>query len=342
MIFGLFDHLDRRDEPLAKTYDDRLRLIAAAEAAGFHSYHLAEHHMTPLGMAPSPGVFLAAVARHTERLRFGPMVYLLPLYHPLRLIEEICMLDNLGGGRLDVGVGRGISPFEIGYYGIDMEETQDIFDEFFDVLAAGLTRERLSHRGGRYQFDDVPMVLRPVQRPAPPMWYGPRSQNGIAFAARHGMNIIALGPVSWVREAVASYREAWAAYADDPLRALSPVADPHIGALRQVFVAESDAEAERLARPAYKYWFDSLARLWRDRGSFPPIAIPEDFDEARRQGALIVGAPATVRAGLAAQAETCGFTYAVLQIAFGNLTHDQEMRSLDLIASEVMPGLTGG
>ncbi len=339
MKFGLFDHLDGRDEKLGKIYDDRLTLIRAAEAAGFHGYHLAEHHMTPLGMAPSPGIFLAAVARETTRIRFGPMVYLLPLYHPLRLIEEICMLDHLSGGRFDPGIGRGISKFEIGYYGVGMDETQEIFDEVFEVLAGGLTRDRLTHAGARFAFDDVPMVLRPEQRPRPPFWYGPRSQASLDFAARNGMNIISLGPDSRIREAAAGYAAAWEATRDDPARARSPVTEPLIGALRQTFVAETDAEAERIARPAYKYWFDSLAKLWRDHGDFPPIAIPEDFDEARRQGALVVGAPDTVRDTLAAQIAECGFNYAVLQLAFGNLTHAQEMRSLALVAAEVMPPL---
>ncbi len=107
MKFGIFDHLDRRDQPLGQFYDDRLEMAAAYEAAGFYSYHIAEHHATPLGMAPSPNVFLAAVARCTTTLRFGPLVYLLPMYHPVRLAEEICMLDHLSGGRLDVGVGVG-------------------------------------------------------------------------------------------------------------------------------------------------------------------------------------------------------------------------------------------
>ena len=82
-----------------------------------HAYHLAEHHATPLGMAPSPSVFLAAVAQRTKRLRFGPMIYALPLYHPLRMIEEICMLDQMSGGRLDVGFGRGASPIELDLFG---------------------------------------------------------------------------------------------------------------------------------------------------------------------------------------------------------------------------------
>ena len=112
MEFGIFDHVDASGVPLQQFYDDRFRIVEAYDRAGFYCYHVAEHHATPLGMAPSPGVFLAAVAQRTKQLRFGPLVYTLPLYHPLRLTEEICMLDQMSGGRMQVGIGRGISPLE--------------------------------------------------------------------------------------------------------------------------------------------------------------------------------------------------------------------------------------
>ncbi len=107
MEFGVFDHLDKNDLPLERFYRERLEIIEAYERAGVYAYHVAEHHLTPLGMAPSPSVFLAAVAQRTQRLRFGPMVYVAPLYHPLRLLEEIGMLDQMSGGRLDMAFGRG-------------------------------------------------------------------------------------------------------------------------------------------------------------------------------------------------------------------------------------------
>ena len=103
MLFGIFDHLDDGGVPLGQLFEERLQLIEAYDRAGFYGYHLAEHHATPLGYAPSPGVFLSAVAQRTRQLRFGPMVYLLPLYHPLRLIEEICMLDQMSAGPLSAG-----------------------------------------------------------------------------------------------------------------------------------------------------------------------------------------------------------------------------------------------
>ena len=100
--FGVFDHLDRNDLPLREYYEQRLKVIEAFDRGGFYAYHVAEHHFTPLGMAASPGIFLSAVAQRTTTLRFGPLVYILPFYHPLRLAEEICMLDQLSGGRLEL------------------------------------------------------------------------------------------------------------------------------------------------------------------------------------------------------------------------------------------------
>ena len=109
MKFGVFDHVDRGATSLAELYESRLKLAEIYDRSGFYAYHIAEHHSTPLGFAPSPGIFLSAVAQRTKRLRFGPMVYLLPFYHPIRLIEEICMLDQLSDGRLELGIGRGVS-----------------------------------------------------------------------------------------------------------------------------------------------------------------------------------------------------------------------------------------
>ena len=122
MDIGIFDHVDRGAGPLPQFFEDRLALIEAYDRLGFYSYHVAEHHFTPLGMASSPAVYLSAVAQRSKRLRFGPMVFCLPLYHPLRIAEEICMLDQMSGGRFDLGVGRGISPLESRSYGESPED----------------------------------------------------------------------------------------------------------------------------------------------------------------------------------------------------------------------------
>lgn len=119
LSFGIFDHLDSNGAPLGSFFDGRLKLVELIEKCGFQAYHLAEHHSTPLGMAASPSVFLSAAIQRTTKIKLGPLVYVLPLYHPLRLYEEICMLDHLSQGRLSVGVGRGGALLEHQRYGID-------------------------------------------------------------------------------------------------------------------------------------------------------------------------------------------------------------------------------
>ena len=107
--FGVFDHIEHvPGVPLDQLYRERLFQLEALDQAGFFAYHLAEHHTPAVhSMAPSQNVFLAAASQRTRRLRFGPGVYVLPLHHPLRLIEEVSMLDHLSDGRLEIGVGRG-------------------------------------------------------------------------------------------------------------------------------------------------------------------------------------------------------------------------------------------
>src|SRR5579872_5751247 len=190
MKFGIFDHMDRGRSDIGRQFDERLRLIELYEKAGFHAYHLAEHHATPLGMAPSPSVFLAAVAQRTKTLRFGPLVYTVNLYHPLRLIDEICMLDQMSGGRLELGIGKGISPHELAYYGVAPEKAQGLYVEASSVILKALAGGTLSFQGEQFRFDEVPIEVTPVQRPHPPLWCGTSSPEGAAWFAEHRVNCV--------------------------------------------------------------------------------------------------------------------------------------------------------
>ena len=208
MEFGIFDHLDRSPASLADYYEERLAIVELFDRAGFYSYHLAEHHATPLGMAPSPSVFLAAVAQRTERLRFGPMIYALPLYHPLRMIEEICMLDQMSGGRLDAGFGRGASPIELNLYGSDPAASREIYDEALAIVIQGLTQGSVSFKGKHFNFKNVPLELAPLQKPHPPLWYGVHANDSAARSAKAGLNVISLDGVAATRGFSDSYRAA--------------------------------------------------------------------------------------------------------------------------------------
>ncbi len=332
MEFGVFDHLDQRPGATLETlYRERLRLIADYDSAGISTYHLAEHHATPLGLAPSPSVFLAAVAQRTTRLRFGPMVYCLPLYDPLRLIEEICMLDQMSGGRFEFGVGRGISPYEVAYFGVDPETAPAIYVEAFEVLMKGLTNAELNHRGEHFSYDSVP-VLAPKQQPHPPLWYGVAAPHGATWPAEHGINIISNAPCAIARQATDHYRAAWDA------KHGAGVALPKMGAARHIFVSESDAEADAIARRAYAVWYDSFAKLWRHFGKIPG-AYSADFDEAKSLDAVIAGSPETVSAEIARQVDAAGLNYFVCRFAYGDLSYQESARSLALFSDAVAPRL---
>ena len=337
--FGIFDHLDMRAEPLSKTYAERITFVQAAEAAGFRGYHLAEHHGTPLGAAPSPGIFLAALAQATSSIRIGPLVYLVPLYIPLRLIEEICMLDNLSKGRLEVGLGRGVSPIEVAFFGVDPDDAMEMFIEGVDLIIKGLNCTRLTFKGKHYQYKDVPMAVQAEQSPLP-LWSASMSPGGQAEAARRGMHTISLGPTEGIRQASENYRAEWNASKDDPLRPAGGHEQPFIGAWRLVYVNEDERKAEAVARQAYDDWFKKLHKLWVENNVAAPHLGPiSKFETAVNIGMMVHGSTSRVTDELARQVEITGVNYLALQPAFGDIGHDEEMRSLERFASNVMPQL---
>ncbi len=329
MDLGIFDHLDRKDGPLDEFYESRLRLLEKYDAAGFSSYHLAEHHATPLGLAPAPGIFLAAATQRTRRIRLGPCVYCLPLHDPLRLIEEICMLDQLSRGRFDLGVGRGIVPYEMAYFDLHHLETEEIYHEALAVILQGLTSEVLDHRGPRYTYRKVPMILRPFQQPHPPLWYGLGHLAGAEWAATNKAHVITNTTCERAKPLFERYREVW-----QRKQAGTPM--PKLGLARHVVVAPTDARAEALARPNYAVWYANLTKLWRDFNALP-VNFARDFDEARRLGAAIAGTPARVREEIEGQIAASGCTYFVGRLMFGNLTEGEATSSIDLFTAEVMP-----
>jgi alkanesulfonate monooxygenase SsuD/methylene tetrahydromethanopterin reductase-like flavin-dependent oxidoreductase (luciferase family) len=334
MQFGVFDHLDLGAVPLGEHYESRLKLIEAYDRLGIHRYHLAEHHATPLGLAPSPSVFLAAVAQRTERLRFGPLVYTLSLHHPLRVAEEICMLDHLSHGRFDLGVGRGVSPHEVAYYGVDPAKAQAMYIEALQVIRQALASRTLTFAGEHYTFRDVPIELAPVQRPHPPLWYGLARPEGLPWVVANRVNIVCNGPPALVSQVTEGYRRTWAEAGEDP-RAL-----PRMGMTRTIVVADSDAAALSIARRAHQRWHQSFMQLWNKHGTRPINAFyPDDFDEVQRAGFGIAGKAATVREALTRQIAETRVNYLVCRFAFGDMALAESQRSLELFTRHVMPEL---
>ena len=333
MKFGVFDHVDRGDVPLAQHYENRLRLAEVYDREGFHAYQIAEHHSTPLGMASSPSVFLSAVAQRTRRLRLGTLVYTLPLANPLRLLEEVCMLDQMSNGRLELGVGRGSSPYELAYFGVGGEESGTLYKEAYEVLMQGLQSKTINFEGRHFRFKDVPVELECIQKPTPPIWYGLSAPAAVPWTAENGVNIVCNGPATKIRPITDRYRELWQGTQRSTTEPL-----PLLGMGRHIVVAETRKEALEVGKRGFDRWYASLQHLWRLHGNpMTSYPVPEDFMQGVDAGLLLVGTPDEVTEGLQREIDTAGVNYVLTRFAFGNLTYEESLRSLTLFSREVMP-----
>jgi alkanesulfonate monooxygenase SsuD/methylene tetrahydromethanopterin reductase-like flavin-dependent oxidoreductase (luciferase family) len=333
LTFGVFDHLDSNGLPLRDFFEQRLALIETIERAGFAGYHLAEHHSTPLGMAASPSVFLASAFARTMTLRMGPLVYVLPLHHPLRVFEEVCMLDHLSGGRLMMGIGRGGALIEHQRYGIEPADAQALYHEAFAVIMKAFESDVVDFDGRFFRYKDYLVQAKPLQHPHPPLWYGAPNADAIGWAAPRSINVVSLGPASRARAISDRYRAEWRALgrADNDL--------PKIGITRHIVVAETDEKALALARAAYPRWAAAMRFLWqRSNTPFTLEEIyPNDFDGLVAAGNGIAGSPAAVRDYVSKLQADTGINYLLCQMVFGDMAFDDAQNSLQLFAREVMP-----
>jgi alkanesulfonate monooxygenase SsuD/methylene tetrahydromethanopterin reductase-like flavin-dependent oxidoreductase (luciferase family) len=342
MKFSVFDHVDRSDDPLAKQFDERLEYVSAIDGLGFYAYHIAEHHATPLNMVPVPGVYLGAVARATKRIRIGPLVYLLPLYSPLRLIEEIGMLDHLCHGRLDLGIGRGVSPFELNYHKVDPETSREVFVDAWQCVVAGMTHERLTYHGKHFSYDNVPMELAPLQKPYPPAWYPSSNESGAEWGGEQGLHYMTLGSVERGSACIAAFKKGLARRGTGPA-----VPKPEfpggvvIGINRQAVIADTVEDAKRIAKPAFDRWYSSLSKLERENKQGPRYVthVTGDMDGALKSGQMIVGDPDSFAAEVRRQVQALGVNYMNFSFYFGTMKLADAMRSITLFAKDVMPKL---
>ncbi|MBP1884909.1 LLM class flavin-dependent oxidoreductase [Sinorhizobium mexicanum] len=330
LAIGIFDHLDENGSDIARQYADRLTLAETCDRLGFYAYHLAEHHFTPHGRSPAPNLFLSSVAQRTHNLRVGPLVMLLSLCHPLRAFEEICMLDQLSGGRLELGLGRGSLPIELGYFGIGADAAPERYAEASKILMNAMRGGTLSYQGQYFELNSVPLTLRPHQRPHPPTWIASNRPESASWAAANGANIACVGPSWTVRKITDAYR----AHRERNIDADDHA--PFLGLLRMVVVGRSEKEARSLAMPAYERWLKSFKFLY-DLNEIPtPPNLPLTFDAAIESELCVAGTATSVRQALLGQLEAAGANYLLCQLAFGNLPLEASLYTATTIRSEMM------
>jgi alkanesulfonate monooxygenase SsuD/methylene tetrahydromethanopterin reductase-like flavin-dependent oxidoreductase (luciferase family) len=351
MKFGI-DHLftwrgDRSQRDVLREAVDQTVL---ADRLGFDGCWLAEHHFSNYGIVGHLPTIAAALAEATERIRVGLAVAVLPFAHPLRLAEELALVDVASNGRLDVGVGRGYQPKEFAHFGIPFDEASARFAETLEIMQLAWTRESFSYDGKYFHFRDVSVFPRPIQVPHPPVLHAAVSSSTFERAGRLGVPILTspnFTPIDMVRANFATYRKALADAGHDPSAFDYPM-------LQQIYVSEDPEEAREFPREYAMFFYETLSRL------LPNVAeaeVPGDYQEYGKiqrnverlrydfllEHGINVGTPDQVIERIKLLQQEAGVNYYIGWFNFGGMPHEKVKRSMELFASEVMPVFqTGG
>jgi alkanesulfonate monooxygenase SsuD/methylene tetrahydromethanopterin reductase-like flavin-dependent oxidoreductase (luciferase family) len=241
-VLQFFGWADRRIS-LESIYQRAIERFEIMDQAGYDAVWLAEHHFSSFSVCPSVHMMATMAAARTKRMRIGTAVSLAPFYHPLRLAEEVALLDVLSGGRVNWGAGRGFSRGEFAAFGIPMEESAPRFRETVDIVLRAWSEERLSYAGVHFQFDNVEVLPKPLQQPHPPVWMAATSESAIDWAASRGFSIL-MDPHCTHGE-LASKR---GRYGEQLANAGFSAAGRDIPMARLIAVAPSAERAEEVAR----------------------------------------------------------------------------------------------
>jgi len=334
----------------AARIDDQIAQVCYAEDLGFSDVWLTEHYFTGESVYNDALLFAAALAMRTERIRIGFAVVQMPFHHPVRLAVQLALLDNLSKGRIDVGIGKGTvyNEYEFVGHGLRSDDSRERMEEAVDILQRAWREAPLTYNGTYYQLHVPELRPRPVQRPGPPLWRSVISPESFTTCGRLGL------PILTARLPVARIKERWALYEagleagghDDETRARLL---EQSALWRNVYVAESDAEAEdQLAalllrtrehmmhvRDAYNpddFEIDPvMLNAWTD----PAVGDDEAIAYVLETGSLY-GSPARVREQVA-ELRDVGVRHLLCQTGFGDMSHDQNLASMRRFGEQVMP-----
>ncbi|MDO8616840.1 MAG: LLM class flavin-dependent oxidoreductase [Dehalococcoidia bacterium] len=351
MKFGmlhLFENpMDRTEKEIV---DEQFDIMVRAEEYGFDSVWPAEHHFSEYGYCASPAVTLAAVAARTKRIRLGTGVVVLPLNHPVRVAEDFAIVDLMSDGRVDLGVGRGYQPHEFQGYGVDQTRSRDMFHESVEIIQKAWTEERFSFDGEFYKVHDLSVRPKPLQKPHPPIWMASLSPETFQLCGRYGFNLMCAPvfgfDVNRGAAQIDEYREALREHGRDP-------AQHEIAALTMTYVADSSQQALDDFRDPVMWYYHTFAKYIAPPPGQAPVKGYEMYTRARdflqmatwdaivQGGAVIAGSPDQVVDRIGRVSEICGFTHYLGWTRIGGLAQEKVLRSMELMATKVMPQLRG-
>ena len=311
------------------SFEETIRECERAEEAGFDSVWLGEHHNNPV-LYPAPLLGLAAIAARTRRVALGTGVLLLPLYHPMCVAEEGAMVDMISGGRLILGVGAGYAPEEFAAFGLSVKQRGSRLDEGAALLRRLWTETHVTHDGRYFHVKDATIGPRPVQRPAPPIWFGAWTAPAIERAARLGDAWLA-GPsaaLSELKSCVAAYRGACTGLGKEP---------GEIAAFRYIFVADTTEQALASAGDSFIQAYENMYFRW----PHPVIKRPAGDLTIERlaKDRIILGDPETCAREITRFRRELGLTHLICRFSVPGISREASMSSLDLFARKVMPAL---
>ena len=339
MRFGTFSYNQRRpDVPERQAFEELLEQIALTDRLGFQDAWFAEHHHSDYGMLASPNLVIAALAQRAPHLRMGNLVNVLPLHDPIRLAEECAMLDIITGGRLNVGLGRGVQRDDI-KHGLDMDTARARFDEGIEILERAWRGETFSHDGKAWTYADISCRPPPIQKPHPPIYYGATSPDSPAEVARRGWNLaLSRQPLDNCVQAIKKYRAARAEPGGDAIM------------VREIYVADTDEQAWTEAGiQITRFWQLATDNVWKEpvstddltrftsRFAYFPGGL--SLDRLDAWGVSLVGSPETVARKAREVVERAQPDALIGMFAFGGLTHKQVTHSIELFAERVIPAL---
>jgi alkanesulfonate monooxygenase SsuD/methylene tetrahydromethanopterin reductase-like flavin-dependent oxidoreductase (luciferase family) len=348
MRFGTFSYNQARPwVPERQAFHELLDQIQLSEQLDFDEAWFAEHHHSDYGMLSSPNLVIAALAHRTERLRLGNLVNALPLHDPMRLAEECAILDILTGGRLNVGLGRGVPRDDL-KHGLDRDTAQARFEEGAEILLRAWTEDTFSYSGAAWNYVDISCRPRPLQRPHPPIYYGATSPESPAIVARRGWSLaLSRQPIANCARAIAAYRAERGALGQ-------PADGGDAIMVREIYVAESDEQAWAEAVPEItRFWQLATDNLWcrepitaddlpRFTKRFPYFPGGLTLARIDEWGTSLIGSPETVSRKASAMIQAARPDSLIGLFSFGGLSHFQVTRSMELFATRVMPGLRSG
>jgi len=355
--FGVFDgfaEVEMDDIP-ANIYNNHIRYAQEAEQAGYRYYFFIEHQNAPFAYISAPNVYLAAMARETSSLRFGPMVYQLPMHHPIRLAQDAAMVDQLSSGRLEFGVGYGIHAHEFMRWKMDFHQRREMGLEAMEIILKAWTEDTVTFEGEFWTFDEAMPKPKPFQKPYPPVWIGAHSATSFDYAAQKNFHVAQNIDVdSVVAEKFDYWRTKWkeAGHAGPMPKTLLA---------RHVHVAETDAQAraeaeEKLLIGGFfgKKGAEIIASTRIGWGGDPRGTAGErnaDIDARGRvfqeiaksydfwidNGLALVGSPDTVTRLIEEQQKRVGYDVLCVQHQLADMPPEQVAKSMKLFGEHVIP-----